>query len=89
MNDVSLKIIIEKIKELDEIERLYKGQVYNGEEPGDNLEAYKKVGNARKIWTDRLSKKILEDYNEEMIDKCRKDMEDYFKEIAEKLNDII
>lgn len=89
MNDVSLKIIIEKIKELDEIERLYKGQVYNGEEPGDNLEAYKKVGNARKVWTDRLSKKILEDYNEEMIDKCQKDIEDYFKEIAEKLNDII
>lgn len=82
MNDVSLKTIIEKIDECTEIMDLLL-------EVGCKEKVYDKVKNARSIWVERLEKKILEDYNEEMIDKCQKDMEDYFKELAEKLNDKI
>ncbi len=82
MNDVSLKQLIRKIDECTEIiDLLYE---VNGKK-----EVYEKVKNARNIWVERLEKKIMEDYNEEMIDKCQKDMEDYFRELAEKINDRI
>lgn len=82
MNDFSLKQLVRKIDECTEIiDLLYE---VNGKK-----EVYDKVKNARNIWVERLEKKIVEDYNEEMIDKCQKDMEDYFREIAEKINDKI
>lgn len=82
MNDVSLKQLVRKIDECTEIiDLLYE---VNGKK-----EVYDKVKNARSIWVERLEKKIMEDYNEEMVDKCQKDMEDYFRELAEKLNDRI
>lgn len=82
MNDFSLKQLVRKIDECTEIiDLLYE---VNGKK-----EVYDKVINARNIWVERLEKKIMEDYNEEMIDKCQKDMEDYFREIAEKINDKI
>jgi hypothetical protein len=82
MNDFSLKQLVRKIDECTEIiDLLYE---VNGKK-----EVYDKVKNARNIWVERLEKKIMEDYNEEMVDKCQKDMEDYFREIAEKINDRI
>jgi hypothetical protein len=82
MNDFSLKQLVRKIDECTEIiDLLYE---VNGKK-----EVYDKVKNARNIWVERLEKKIMEDYNEEMVDKCQKDMEDYFREIAEKINDKI
>ena len=82
MNDLSLKQLVKKVDECTEIMDLLF-------EVGCKEEVYDKVKNARSIWVERLEKKILEDYNEEMIDKCQKDIEDYFKELAEKLNDKI
>ena len=82
MNDVSLKQLIKKINECTEIMDLLF-------EVGCKEKVYDKVKNARSIWVERLEKKILEDYNEEMIDKCQKDIEDYFRELADKLNDKI
>ena len=82
MNDLSLKQLVKKIDECTEIMDLL-CEVYG------KKEVYDKVKNARSIWVERLEKKIMEDYNEEMIDKCQKDIEDYFKEIADKLNEMI